>query len=210
MPEAMTYQSLINDVQVYCERDDDPFVDQIPRMVMLAENRIASEIRGLGAIQVVTSTLSSGNPVLAKPSRWRETVSFTITLANGDKVALQPRGYQYCRSFWPDPTDTGQPRYWADYDYENFFIAGTPNSNYAFELVYYDRPEPLGEVSNTSWYTQYAPQVLLYATLLEAQPFLKLDGRIQTFQAMYDRAVQALGNESMRRMSDATQTRREG
>lgn len=206
----MTYSSLIADVQTYCERDDTPFVAQIPRMVMLAENRIAAEIRGLGAMQVVSSTLSSGNPVLAKPARWRETVSFTITLANGDKVALQPRGYQYCRSFWPDQSTTGQPRYWADYDYEHFFLAATPDSNYAFELVYYDRPEPLSDDNQTNWYTQYAPQVLLYATMLEAQPFLKLDGRMQVFQAMYDRAVQALGNESMRRMSDATQTRREG
>lgn len=210
MPASMTYQSLTNDIQVYCERSDSPFVDQIPRFIMLAENRIAQEVRGLGSMAFVQSTLITGNPILAKPNRWRETVSFTITLADGTKKALMPREFQYLRAFWPDQSATDEPRYYSDYDYEHFYLAATPDDDYAFELAYYERPEPLSDDSSVNWFTQYCPQLLLYASLLEAQPFLKLDGRTQQFQALYDRAVQALGNESMRRMSDITQTRREG
>lgn len=209
MPASMTYQSLMTDIQVYCERDDSPFVDQIPRFIMLAENRIAQEIRGLGAMEFVTSTLSTGNPQLAKPARWRETVSFTLTLADGTKKTLMPREYQYLKSFWPDPSLTDEPRYYADFGFEHFYLAATPDDDYAFELVYYSRPEPLSTLNEQNWYTQYCPQLLLYACLIEAQPFLKLDGRTQQFQALYDRAVQALGNESMRRLSDITQARRE-
>ena len=210
MPTSMTYTSLVADVQSYAERSDNPFIDQIPRFIMLAENRIAQEIRGLGAMSFVQSTLSTSNPILVKPNRWRETISFIITLADGSKKTLQPRSYQYCRSFAPDASVAAEPRYYADYDFEHFYIAQTPDDDYAFELAYYERPEPLSAQNEVSWYTQYAPQLLLYATLLEAQPFLKLDGRTQQFQALYDRAVQGLGNESMRRMSDASQTRREG
>lgn len=209
MPASMTYTSLLEDISTYAERDDTPFMAQRERFVMLAENRIASEIRGLGAMAFVQSTLSTGNPIIAKPARWRETASFTITLADGTKKTLMPRSHQYLRSFWPDVSLTDEPRYYADYDFEHFYIAATPDDDYAFELVYYERPEPLSDQNQTNWYTQYCPQVLLYACLLEAQPFLKLDGRTQQFQALYDRAVQALGNESMRRLSDITQTRRE-
>ena len=90
------------------------------------------------------------------------------------------------------------------------YLAPTPDDDYTFELVYFDRPEPLSDENQTNWYTQYAPDLLLYACLLEAQPFLKLDARTAQFQSLYDRALKMLANESMRRMSDNTQTRREG
>lgn len=210
MPTSMTYTSLLADIQTYAERSDSPFIEQIPRFVMLAENRIAQEVRGLGAMSFVQSALSIGNPVLEKPTRWRENISMILTRADGSKVTLMPREYQYLRSFWPDQSATGEPRYYADYDFEHFCIAPTPDAAYTFELAYYARPEPLSAQNETNWYTQYCPQVLLYAALLEAQPFLKLDGRTAQFQALYDRAVQMLGNESARRLSDITQSRREG
>jgi hypothetical protein len=206
---AMTYTSLLEDISTYAERSDNPFLTQRDRFVMMAENRLAKEIRGLGVAQLVQATLSTGNPVLVKPARWRETVSFTITVGS-EKKTLQPRGLDYCRSFWPDSSLTDEPRYYADYDYEHFYLAATPDDDYTFELSYYERPESLGELNQTNWYTQYAPDLLLYACLIEAQPFLKLDGRMQVYQSLYDRAVQSLSNESMRRMSDNTQSRREG
>jgi hypothetical protein len=205
----MTYSSLVEDVQTYAERDDSPFVTQIPRFVMLAENRIAQEVRGLGVMAFVQSTLDTGNPQIEKPTRWRESVSFCIVLADGSRKMLMPREYQYLRAFWPDQSATDEPRFYADYDFEHFYISPTPDDDYAFELAYYERPEPLSDSNETNWFTRYCPQALLYATLLEAQPFLKLDGRTAQFQALYDRSIQMLGNESMRRMSDNTQTRRE-
>jgi hypothetical protein len=51
--------------------------------------------------------------------------------------------------------------------------------------------------------------VLLYATLLEATPFLKKDERIQTWQVMYDRAAQALNGEDLKRIMDRTANRSE-
>lgn len=209
MSEALTYTSLISDVQIYVDRTDDPFVSQIPRFVMLAENRLASEVRGLGSQTYVTGTFSGGT--LAKPARWRETISFNFTNAAGERVFLQPRTYDYCRAFWPDASATDTPRYYADYAYEHFLIVPTPSSAFAFELAYYERPEPLSATNETNWFTQYAPQLLLYATLLEAQPFLKRPERIQEFQALYDRALQGVAQESSRRIgADRAATSRSG
>lgn len=208
MAEALTYASLLSDVQTYCERSDAPFVTQIPRFVMMAENRLASEVRGLGFQRYVTGTLNSNT--VPKPERWRETVSFNITTASG-RVFLQQRTYDYCRSFAPDPALTGEPRYYADYSYEHYLIVPTPSAEYAFELAYYERPEPLSDANQTSWTTQYAPQLLLYATLLEAQPFLKRPDTAQQWQALYDRALQGIAQETSRRVSsDRASTSRNG
>lgn len=208
MAEALTYDSLVSDIQTYAERSDSPFVDQVPRFIMLAENRLASEVRGLGFQRYVTGTLSSNT--IEKPDRWRETISLNITTASG-RVFLQQRTYDYCRDFNPNPATTGEPRYYADYGYEHYFVAPTPDASYPFELAYYERPEPLSDANQTNWITQYAPQTLLYASLLEAQPFLKRPERIPEFQALYDRALQGLAQETNRRIgADRASTSRTG
>lgn len=193
--EAMNYTSLVTDVQTYSERDDAPFVAQIPRLIMMAENRLASEVRGLGLQKYVTGTMSGAT--LEKPSRWRETISFSVTVA-GEITFMQNRTYDYCRAFNPTGA-TGVPRYYADQEYEHFYFSPVPAAAYAFELAYYERPVPLSETNETNWFTQYAPQLILYATLLEAQPFLKRPERIAEFQALYDRALQGVSQESSRR-----------
>lgn len=200
MPAAMTYDSLVSDIQNYAERQDNPFVAQIPHFIALAENRLASEIKPLGFLRAVTGTVSSS--VMDKPVRWRRTKSFSV-VDGSQRSYLFERSYEYCRTFMPTPTN-GTPRYYADYDYEHFFIAPVPATPLACEILYYERPEPLSATNQTNWTTQYAPQLLLYASLLEAQPFLKTSERIQEFQGLYERAMQAIIREDQERAIDAS------
>ena len=207
MAEALTYDSLVSDIQLYAERSDEPFVTQIPRFIMLAENRLASEAKGLGFLRVSSFTLSAA--LTDKPARWRETKQLMITNSAGVK-ALYSRGYAYCRTYWPDQALLAEPKFYADYDYEHFLVVPTPDQSYTAEISYYEKPTPLSSTDKTNWTTQYAPQLLLYACLLEAQPFLKLPERIAEFQTLYDRALQALKGEDVSRISDAASNRSEG
>lgn len=204
----MTYTSLVSDVTLYSERTDATFQAQIPRFILEAENRIASEARGLGFIQTVTSSLVSAQSFFQKPARWRETISFTIGTGSGNNshTLLLLRNYEFMRIYWPDPTATGVPVYYGDWDYENWLIAPTPNFAFPCEILYHERPQPLDMSNQTNWTTQYAPQLLLYATLLETQPFLKRDDRIQVFQAQYDRALKQVEFEQKRRIADRSQS----
>lgn len=201
---AMTYTSLFDDIQTYCERSDAAFVAQIPRFILMAENQIASENKPLGFVRTVTGSLS-GN-VLAKPARWRKTKNFSL-LVGAELTHLYCRGYEYLRAYWPDPAKVDVPYYYSDYDYEHFFIAPTPDLQYSFELQYYELPEPLSANNQTNWTTQYSPQLLLYASLKEAMPFLKTSERIPEFQGLYDRALQAITKEDQERIIDASATR---
>lgn len=211
MAEAMTYSSLIEDVQTYAERTDSTFVDQVPRFVMLAENRIASEIHGLGFKRVVTQGFVIGDPIIEKPARWRETLEFSYLNAANERVYLFQRSYGYLRTYAPDQSVLGSPAYYADYDYEHFLVVPTPDAARVFELHYHERPKPLDITIQTNWTTQYAPQILLYATLLEAQPFLMRSERTQEFMSLYQAAVQALGLEFKVHIGgDQTNSRTEG
>lgn len=201
MAAVMTYTSLAADIESYLERTDTATINKIPTFIMLAEQIIASQIKFLGTLTVDTATMVSGNPVIAKPARWRKTVSMSITV-NGEKQPVLLRKYEYLRNYWPDATATDVPLYYADYDYTHWLIAPTPAAAYPFEVVYYERPQPLDSSNQTNWFTEYAPQALLYGSLLQAMPFLKNDSRVGVWKALYDESIATLKAEDVQRTGD--------
>ena len=203
MPTAvvMTYDSLVNNIQTYIERNDATTVAYIPTFIMLAEQTIAAEIKFLGNLTVANSTMVAGNAVIEKPARWHKTVSMNITVG-GSRQPVLNRRYEYLREYWPSPTATGTPVFYADYDYTNWLIAPTPDVAYAFEVLYYERVQPLDSSNQTNWFTIYAPQALLYGSLLQAMPFLKNDERIPMWQGQYKLIMDTLMAEDKLRLAD--------
>jgi hypothetical protein len=68
--------------------------------------------------------------------------------------------------------------------------------------LYYERNQPLDSTNQSNWFTQYAPQALLYGSLLQAMPFLKNDERIPMWQGQYDKIIAVLQNENVIRVAD--------
>lgn len=205
MAVTMTYTSLVADVTLYLERSDAQTINQIPSFINLAESIISDELKILGQQQTVSTTLVQGNPTLQKPTRWRKTTSMNITVA-GERFPLLLRKYEYMRNYWPTPTDEDVPKFYGDYDFDHWFIAPTPDDDYAIEILYYEKIQPLDATNQTNWFTINAPQAMLYGTLLQAMPFLKNDSRVQLWQALYDRAVQTLKLENDTRTIDRSAT----
>ena len=197
---VLTYDSLTSTVLQYLERSDQAVVEAIPTFITLAEFEIAQQIKTLGQLQVVESTMTASNPVIQKPARWRKTVSMQVSL-NGAKSPVLLRKYEYLKSYTPNAATTGLPLYYADYDYDHWLIAPTPDQAYTFEVLYYERIAPLSSANQTNWITQNAPNAMLFGTLLQAMPFLKNDAR-QIFQQKYQEAIAALKMEDVSRVGD--------
>jgi hypothetical protein len=213
MATTTTFTTLQEDLRRYLERgftleSDQIVYEQLPRLINLAERRIARELKVEGLINVITSTMSPGLAVYPKPDRWRSTVSFNFGIGN-EYNQLFPRSYEYVRSYWPDRSQTDVPLFYAEYDYNNWIIAPTPDQAYPFEVLVYQILPLLDDTNQTNWLTEYAPQVLLYASLLEATPFLKNDERVGLWQQMYDRAAQALNGEDLSKILDRAARRTE-
>jgi hypothetical protein len=196
----MTYDSLTSTVLQYLERKDVAVVEAIPTFISLAEFEIAQEIKTLGQLQVAQANMTANNALLQKPSRWRKTVSMSVTVA-GKKQPVYLRKYEYLKNYWPDADQTDVPLYYADTDWEHWYIAPTPNLAYAFEVLYYERIAPLSSANQTNWLTQNAPNAMLFGTLLQAMQFLKNDQRT-VFQQKYTEALQALKAEDVARVGD--------
>lgn len=198
---AMTYDSLVIDIQQYLERTDTATLERIPTFIGLAEQIIASQIKFLGNLTVQTATLNPSDPIINKPARWHKTVSMNLTVA-GERQPVLLRRYEYLREYWPDPTQTDVPRFYCDYDYTHWLVAPTPDAAYSFEVLYYERIQPLDSSNQTNWFTVYAPQALLYGSLLQAMPFLKNDERVPMWQTQYNTIMQTLMAEDKLRIAD--------
>jgi len=201
MAVEMTYASLVTDISSYLERTDTATLEKIPTFIMLAEQVISSEIQFLGNLTVVTSTMNIGEPIIVKPARWRKTVSVNL-IDNNQRQPVFLRKYEYLRNYWPNATQTDTPVYYCDYDYTHWLVAPTPDLAYNYEVLYYERVQPLDVTNQTNWFTQYAPQAMLYGSLLQAMPFLKNDERIPMWQAQYDKIIATLKTEDVARIGD--------
>lgn len=206
MPQ-LTYTTLIGRIRAYLERNDADTLAEIPYAIGLAEIRCARELKTLLTVATVTSRFQTGLAVYPKPARWLELISFNYgigaTATAIERTTLLQRAYDYIRAYWPNSSVTAPPQFYADYNYTDWIVAPTPDEDYPFEVRYYQRPEALSESNQTNWFTMYTPDLLLFASLLEMTPFLKVDERIPTWQAMYDRSLQALGVQQGRRIGDA-------
>jgi hypothetical protein len=201
MAVEMTYASLVTDISSYLERTDTATIEKIPTFIMLAEQVIATEIQFLGNLTVVTSTMNIGEPIIVKPARWRKTVSINL-IDNSQRQPVFLRKYEYLRNYWPNATQRDTPVYYCDYDYTHWLVAPTPDLAYNYEVLYYERVQPLDVTNQTNWFTQYAPQAMLYGSLLQAMPFLKNDERMPMWQAQYDRVIATLKTEDVARIGD--------
>lgn len=215
---VMTYNTLKQDIERYTERGEsettDPtFFAQLPSLIMLAEKQILQDLKILGFKEVVTSTMASGTSVYAKPDRWRETISINFSAANSDgdlvhRTPLYQRDYTYLQMLVPNRSVDGVPKYYAEYNASNILISPTPDEDYPFEWSFYAIPPLLSEDNQTNWATEFVPNLLLYGSLLQAEPFLRNDERMKTWGALYESIKQSLLQDDLRKMGDGSQLRR--
>lgn len=205
--QSMTYNSLVTDIKSYANKDDDKFSAQVDRFIMLAENSLAANARGLGFLKLVKGKFAVGSNVIVKPERWRETGSFWYYNSLNKPIFLKSREYEFVRIYAGD-AGTADPEYYSDYGYERVLIAGTPGSAYDFEYLYFERPEPLSESNQTNWTTQYSPGLLLWSSLVEAHKWLKNPEKVAEFQGYYTQSLKELAAEADRRVADQSFARR--
>ena len=196
----MTYDSLVLNVQQFMERNDPDFIAQIPNLIALAESNIAAELKTFLQLTVVETTLATNQVVLAKPARWRKTVSMKV---NGQPMLIRSQDYV---AQYQSESDNGKPLYYADYDYTNWAFAPKPDATYPVEIIYYSEIQPLDAQNQQNLFTAIAPQAMLYGTLVQAQGYLKALDKLQMWKGYYTDALAALKKEDNSRRVDRNTT----
>ena len=202
----MTYDSLSAQLQLMLERSDDPFVTLIPNFIEQAHQRITRDAISLEMVYYVSGNLVSGNNRLSKPSLWLRPLALKIIIPASSVADVNQyqevewRSYDFARKYFPsneviagqltDPTSfSNVPLFYADYGREYLLLSPTPAVTYGFELSFYGLVSTITSSLQTNFLTNYAPSLLLYATLLETSSFVKVDERIQVWQQKYQEAL---------------------
>jgi len=176
----MNYTQLSNAIQAYTENTETDFVANIPVFVQQAEERIFNSVQFPSLRQNVTGVTTTNNKYLQCPTDFLAVYSLAIINASGEYEYLLNKDVNFIRQAYPQPTDTGIPKYYAlfgprsDNAAELTFILGpTPDAAYGAELHYFFYPPSITVSPYTSWLGDNFDPVLLYASLVEAYTYMK-------------------------------------
>jgi hypothetical protein len=180
------YSGLKTTVANYLGRSD--LTAQIPAFISLAEIRLARQLRLRQMLKVVTTQTTGGDGTIGLPSDFLTLRDFYV-----DINPRQPLSYLSPSAFTRDarPHESGKPIFYTQRGLE-LELAPKPDTNYPVVMLYYAKPPELSDTNSSNVFMANCPDALLYGALLEAEPYLMNDARIQVWLNMYGSAVQAL------------------
>ena len=193
---SFTFAQLKTAIQDYTDNSESSFVSHLSDFIKASEERIFKSVDLEIFRKNVTSAFTSSDKFLTIPADYLSTFSMQITTAGSEAFLLQ-KDVNFLQEAYSGSTSTATPRYYAQFDEDNFIVAPTPNSNYAIELHYYYRPTSLtaGADSATTWLSDNAPFALLFGALVDAYIFMKGEPDILTlYQQRFVEAAQRLKN----------------
>lgn len=177
-----TYAEVVDQIRSYTETDSTVLTTTIVNdFINQAELRIFREVDLDVFRSYQFTTLTQGNEFVTVPGSTPSTMAFVRTAsiyptagtdANTRTYLLQ-KDISYMTEYWPNRTTQGKPRYYAMWDQNTIYLAPTPDTAYKIELALNRNETGLSTTNTTTWVSQNAPQVLLYACLIEAFKYLK-------------------------------------
>ena len=192
---AFTYAQLKTALQDYTQNSETSFVPNLPVFIRSSEERILKTVQLTLFRKNSSGNMTQNDEYLSMPTDYLAPFSLSYTDSDNDKHFLDFKSVNFIQSFNPDSTTTGGPRYYANFDVENFIIGPTPNDNFVVELHYYYRPTSLtaGADGDTTWLSRNAELTLLYGALIEAYVYMKGDPTLmQEYEQRFGESLVAL------------------
>ena len=194
---GFTYATLTTAIRDYSEVDANVFTSTIvDQFIMNSEYRIAYDVpmdadRKQAQAQFATDTNSINVPAECLFVRGVQVFNST-TASTGQGVWLERRDQTFIQEYVGELTGnsggqtgqdvTGLPKYYSMFGGATgvssstsggIYLAPTPDANYQYIIHYNKLPQALSGSNTTTYVSQYFPQGLLYACLVEAFTFLK-------------------------------------
>jgi hypothetical protein len=175
------YNSFVTTVENYLARTD--LTSVIPDFVQMAQLRMSRDLRTEAMLKVATTTPTDNK--VAFPTDFLELRE--MHFQGNPPIILE---FQSPDLFFRNGQTTlsGRSHYFTMLGTE-FQFAPSQDSSYTIQILYYAQPTFISTTTSSNLYLAYYPDALLYATLAEAEPYLMNDPRVQTWSALYDRAI---------------------
>lgn len=188
-----TYSDLKTSLANWLARSD--LTSYLDDFIGLGEARLARDLRIRGIETSMSITIASG--VAAIPSDFLE---LKYAYVDGSPTyPLEPKDAQWIFRRYPTRSGDYVPQYIA-VDGTNFVFGPYPDGAYTVKGEYYKKPTALSSSNETSEWTTYVPDALLYACLVETAPFLGDDQRMAVWEGKYV-AIKDAYNQQQKRQA---------
>ena len=201
----MTYDELKTKIRDYTEVGSTVLSDTIINGIIEdAEFRIFRDVdsdnnRRYATANLVVNTRFIQTPDNALIVRSAQIVDSDGTSSANNRDFLQWRDTSFMSEFNNLET-TGVPKYYGMWDKDTIVIAPTPNATYEIQLNYILKDPGLSSTNTTTYISEYFPNGLLYACLVEAFSFLKgPNDLLQLYEGKYKQVVEGFSIEQMGR-----------
>ena len=191
---SWTFTTLKTAIQDYTQNTESTFVTNLPTVIKQAEDRIVKSVELPNFRKNVTGTFTNGNQYLATPSDYLYPFSLAVLDSSNNYSYLISTDVSFIREAYPSASSTGTPKHYAQFDDTTFIVGPSPSSALDVELHYYYIPQSITASSDgTSWLGTNSPELLLYASLIEAYTFMKGEPDIMAnYEKRFQEALQKL------------------
>jgi hypothetical protein len=187
-----TYANLKTAIADFLNRDD--LTNSIDDFIDLAEAHMNREIRHWDMEKRATAVLNTQYTAL--PNDFVEPIRFMITDGNTSTVE-GVSSYEIARLRMTNNNATGRPQNYAVID-GSIEVWPSPDTSYTLEMAYYEKIDSLNNSTTSNWILTRFPDAYLYGSLIHSAPYLADDQRIQTWSALYLKAMSDINSENER------------
>lgn len=152
----------------------------IPTFIQLGEARIYRDLRIRQMETAFSTAISSG--VIATPTGY---VELKWAYVDGTPATkLQRKDAEWIYWNYPTRAADGKPQYIAR-EGTNLIFGPYPDSAYTIKGVYYKKLDALSASNTSNWLITDAPDLILFAALCEAAPWMQDDTRVSLWEQKY-------------------------
>ena len=197
-----TFAELKTAAANWLDRSD--LTDRIPEFIALAEARFnrVLRIRDMETVSTAISTVA-GTREYSLPTGFVQMKEFHLTTN-----PITPLSYitpEMMSRMWAGST-TGKPMVFTIIA-DNVRLGPSPDVVYTTSMLYYKTFTALSTDNTTSEMLTNNPDVYLYGTLLEAEPFIMNDARVPLWLQAFEKAINDIQNQDNKDRHSGSQLR---
>jgi hypothetical protein len=117
---------------------------------------------------------------------------YDATKPDSDTEYIEFKDVSFLREYQGNEDTTGDPKYYAQFNEENFILSPKPRLSFRCQLSYFYRPISLtaGAESGTTWLSKNAEMAMFYGALIEAAIYMKEEPDImQMYMARFQESL---------------------
>ena len=178
-----TYSELQTAVANWLDRDD--LSARIPEFISLAEARLNRVLRLRSMESKQTASTVGGQRNYNLPASYIQMRNFQLNTSPITTLSyVTPEIYD---RLWGGSTG-GIPKFYTIVA-DEISLGPIPGSVITMEMLFYRRFDNLSASTTTNWLLTYAPDIYLYASMLEAEPFIMNDERVPLWATALEKAI---------------------